>query len=78
MRFMIDSLLKLVNKIFETKEKIIQIDDNAICIINIKGKDKSKWVNKNILTKVYIEEGKGFIDNNRWMQKKKNCQDLLE
>ena len=76
-RFTIDSLLKPVNKISEINKKITQIDDNAICIINIKDKDKSKWVNKNILTKVYIEEGKRLIDNNRWMQKK-NCQDLLE
>ena len=39
MRFTIDSLLKPVNKISETNKKITQIDDNAICINNIKDKD---------------------------------------
>ena len=67
MRFTIDSLLRLVNKISETNEKITQIDDNAICIINIKDKDKSKWVNKNILTEVFIEEENEHIDSNNWM-----------
>ena len=70
MRFMIDSLLKSVNKISEINKKITQIDDNAICIINIKDKDKSKCVNENILTKVFIEEKKEPMDNNNWMQKK--------
>ena len=77
MRFMIDSLLKSVNKISEINKKITQIDYNAICIINIKDKDKSKCVNENILTKVYIEEKKELIDHNNWIQKK-NCQELLE
>ena len=67
MRFTIDSLLRPVNKISETNEKITQIDDNAICIINIKDKDKSKWVNKNILTEVFIEEENEHIDSNNWM-----------
>ena len=70
MRFMIDSLLKSANKISEINKKITQIDDNAICIINIKDKDKSKCVNENLLTKVFIEEEKELMDNNNWMQKK--------
>ena len=69
MRFMIDSLLKPVNKISESNKKMTQIDDNAICIINIKEKNKSKWVNKNILTKLFIEKEKELIDNNNWIQK---------
>ena len=44
MRFMINSLLKSVNKISEINKKITQIDYNAICIINIIDKDKSKGV----------------------------------
>ena len=59
MRSMIDLLLKSVNKISEINKKITQID-NTICINNIKGKDKSKYVNEDILTKVYIEEKKNL------------------
>ena len=73
---MIDLLSKSVNKISDINKKIIQIDkriqtcDNTICIINIKHKYKSKCVNENILTKVYVEEEKELIDNNSWIQKK--------
>ena len=55
-RSMIDSLLKSVNKISEINKKIAETYDNTKCIINVKDKYKSKCVNKNILTKVYIEE----------------------
>ena len=70
MGFLTDLLLKSVKKISEINKKITQIDDNATCIINIKEKDKSKCVNQNMLTKVYIEEEKELIDNNNnWAQK---------
>ena len=56
-----------------SKNKLNRSDEdnnNTICINNIKDKDKSKYINENILTKVYIEEKKKLIDNNNWAQKK--------
>ena len=48
-----------------SKNKLNRSDeDNTICIINIKDKNKSKCINENILTKVYVEEEKELIDNN--------------
>ena len=44
--------------------------DNTICIINIKDKDKSEYIDENILTKVYTEEEKKVTDNNNWTQEK--------
>ena len=42
-----------------SKNKLNRPDEyNTICIINIKDKDKSKYINENILTKVGIKEEK--------------------